>query len=203
MSQFCGKCDFYDSFVAIRSDGEDEKIIENLKGLELYVRGKDGRRHQVKSDTIKDITKYYPYLESVRYGNQDGYCVIILASDSFIDQEEREHLSYYVRDVEKYYNRCKRKKIPFVVDECVKEYSYWTTPELCRIIAERFEQFGKKADFSDLHLPMHEYYRKRWFEEMVRVGYTEHQAYDWVYKGLFDPPEVIKKRLGRPLKDEN
>lgn len=202
MSQFCGKCDFYDGFVAIRSDGEDDKIIENLKGLELYVRGRDDRAHLVKSDTIKDIAKYYPYLEAIMYGNQDGKCVVILASDSFIDQEEREHLGWYIRDVKKYYDKCKRKKIQFDVEECVNNIGYWSDKELLREIATRFKDNGNKAEFDDVHLPMHEHYRKQWFEELVRVGYTEHQAYNWVYKGFFDSPEAIQKRLGRPIKDE-
>ena len=197
MSQFCGKCDFYDSFVAIGGDDE-EKVIENLKKLRLYVYGKDGRDHLVKSDTIKDIAKYYPYLESVAaYNKETGYN-IHLRSDSFIDQEEREHIGWYVRDVLKYWRKCKRNKKPFIVDECIKSL-HWMNDDILRTVAERVAKDGDKAEFDDIHNSLHEYYRRRWFEELVRLGYTEFEAYNWCFKGLFDDDKTVMKRLGRPL----
>lgn len=198
MSQFCGKCDFYDSFVMIGSDGKHGKLEENLKRLKLYVYGKDGRDHRVKSDTIKDIAKYYPYLEGVMsYSKETGYN-IHLQSDSFIDQEEREHIGWYVRDVLKYWRKCKREKKPFVVDECIKSL-HWMNDDILRTVAERVAKDGGKAEFDDIHDSLHEYYRREWFEELVRVGYTEFEAYNWCFKGLFDDVETIIKRLGRPL----
>lgn len=198
MSQFCGKCDFYDSFVMIGSDGKHGKLEENLKRLKLYVYGKDGRDHRVKSDTIKDIAKYYPYLESVAcYSKESGYN-IHLQSDSFIDQEEREHIGWYVRDVLKYWRKCKRNKKPFRVDECI-ESLHWMSDDVLRTVAERVAKDGGKAEFDDIHDSLHEYYRREWFEELVRVGYTEFEAYNWCFKGLFDDEETVIKRLGRPL----
>ena len=200
MSRFCGKCDFYDCFCMIAGDGDETKIMANLPKLKLYVYGKDGRAHLIKTETIKDITKYYPYLEAVGCGEKDGSRVIYLASDSFIDQEEREHLGYYIKDVYKYYNKCKRTKTKFTADECVGVVgSWWTNTELIYKIADRVEKDGKKAEFDDLHLPMWEHYRRDWFEEMVRVGYSEVEAYNWCFKGLFDSEETTIKRLGRPL----
>lgn len=201
MSQFCGKCDFYDGFVAISGDGDEKKVVENLKKLKLYVYGKDGRDHRVKSDTIKDIAKYYPYLESIAaYSGETGYN-IHLSSDSFIDQEEREHIEWYARDVLKYWRKCKREKKPFVVDECIK-LLHWMNDDILRAIAERVAKDGNKANFDDIHDSMHEYFRKRWFEELVRLGYTEFEAYNWCFKGLFDDEETVIKRLGRPLSYE-
>ena len=201
MSMFSGKCDFYDSFVAIRSDGDDKQIEENLKKLKLYIYGKDGRTHRLKSDTIKDIAKYYPYLESIMAGDKDGTSIVILSSDSFIDQEERQRLGYYIDDVKKYYKRCKRKKEEFTVDKCVAANgSYWCNTDLIHTIAKRFADHGLKAEFNDIHLPMQEHFRREWFEELVRVGYTEQEAYNWAFNGFLDPPEVEEKRLGRPVK---
>ena len=202
MSQFCGKCDFYDGFVDIGGDGDEEKVKENLKHLKLYVYGKDGRDHRVKSDTIKDIAKYYPYLEGVMsYSKETGYD-IRLSSDSFIDQEEREHIRWYVRDVLKYWRKCKRNKKPFVVDECI-ESLHWMNDNILRTVAERVAKDGDKAEFDDIHDSLPEYYRRRWFEELVRVGYTEFEAYNWCFKGLFDDEETVIKRLGRPLNIPN
>lgn len=201
MSQFCGKCDFYDGFVAIRCDDDEEKLKEELKKLRLYVRGKDGRSHLVKSDTIKDIAKYYPYLVGMSIGSKNGENVMYLSSSSFIDQEEREHLSWYINDVMKYWRKCKRTKIPFTAEECLKKFHYLYTDALS-IIIDRIVKDGDKAEFDDIHLPLHEYYRQRWFEELVRVGWTEREAYDWAFNSWFERPDRIKERLGRTLKDE-
>lgn len=199
MSQFCGKCDFYDGFVEIRCGGDEEKIKEELKKLKLYVRGKDGRDHLVKSDTIKDIAKYYPYLEAIACSSDDGFTVI-LSSDSFIDQEEKEYLDWKIIDVLKWWRKCKRNKKPFNVDECVEKLSWMNTDQL-RIIAERVAKDGEKAEFDDLHDPMHEHCRKRWYEELRRIGYTQIEAYNWVYKGLFTSKKEMEERLGEPIEE--
>ena len=91
MSIFSGKCDFYDHFCMIGNDGDEEKIKEKLKSLTLYVYGKDGRHHLVKSDTIKDIAKYYPYLVSTGCCSKEHGEYINLSADCYIDREEREH----------------------------------------------------------------------------------------------------------------
>ena len=200
MSKFCGKCDFYDGFVAIRCDGDEEKVAEELKKLRLYVRGKDGREHRVKSDTIKDIAKYYPYLEAIMHGTEEGMTVI-LSSDSFIDIEEKEHRQYKINDVLKYWKKCKREKKTFVEEECLEKL-WWTKDDSLKEIVHRIAEKGNKAEFDDIHMPMWEYNRRRWFEEMVNVGYSENEAYAWCFKGLFDNEETVIKRLGRPLNYE-
>lgn len=200
MSMFSGKCDFYDGFVAINCDGDEETVEKNLKDLDLYVYGRDMRKHKVESNTIKDIAKYYPYLEVIATYSRDNGQTIILSSDSFIDQEEREHLQWYIDDVMKYWRKCKRDKKPFNVDECVEKL-HWMNTDIIKTIAERVAKDGVKAEFEDIHLPLHEYFRRRWFDELVRIGYTERQAYDWCFKGFFTDNEIITKRLGRPLNE--
>lgn len=201
MSQFSGKCDFYDIFIDIHSDDDNKKTEENLKKLRLYVGGKDGRSHLVKSDTIKDIAKYYPYLVCMLISDKNGENVMYLSSSSFIDQEERERLSWYVNDVMKYWRKCKRTKIPFIAEECLKKFHYLHA-DVLSIIIDRVAKDGDKAEFDDIHLPFHEYYRQRWFEELVKVGWTEREAYDWAFNAFFESADKIEKRLGRKLKDE-
>lgn len=199
MSMFSGKCDFYDSFCMIGGDGDEEKINEQLKKLNLFVHGKDGRDHRVKTETIKDIAKYYPYLEAIGiYDGETGYR-IFLSSDSFIDQEEREHRNYMIEDVQKYWRKCKRKKEKFDPDKCAEEL-WWDDKETLKEIATRITQDGNNAEFDDMHFPLWEHYRRRWFEELVRLGYTEYEAYNWCFKGLFDSEEIQIKRLGRAVK---
>lgn len=199
MSVFSGKCDFYDGFVMIRCDNDEEKIKEELKKLKLYVHGKDGRNHRVKSDTIKDIAKYYPYLESIVCGLKDGGVTIILSSDSFIDLEEQEMRNYKIEDVKKYWRKCKREKKSFDKEEYLNS-TWYTNKEDLAIIFDRIAKDGNKAEFDDIHFPLWEHNRRRWFEALVELGYDEFEAYNWCFKGFFDPPETIIKRLGRELK---
>lgn len=200
MSRFCGKCDFYDGFVAIRCDGDEEKVTKELKNLKLYVHGRDGRNHRVKSDTIKDIAKYYPYLEAVMHGNKEGMTVI-LSSDSFIDEEERELLQYRVDYALKYWRKCKRNKVPFSEEECLRQY-WGTNDEAEKEIVRRIAKDGDKVTLDGIHSPLSEHFRREWFEELVKVGYTELEAYNWCFKGIFDDEQTVIKRLGRPLNYE-
>jgi hypothetical protein len=189
MSVFSGKCDFYDIFV---NDLDDNKIEEKLKNTSLLVMGKDGRGHTIKADTIKDIAAYYPYTEIFGVHSNNNYD-ITLSSDSFIDKEEAERIQWRVDSVLKYWRKCKRKKIKFDEKKCLDEIS-WDDDAVKEII-HRIAENGDKAEFKDIHLPMHEYYRKLWYEEMVKVGYTEFQAFCWVYKEILPTAEDMEKRL--------
>ena len=72
---------------------------------------------------------------------------------------------------------------------------WFSYKSLDKTIIERIIKDGNKAEFDDLHTELHEYYRKKWYEEMIRLGYTEREAFDWVYKGFFTSKEYMKKRL--------
>ena len=188
MSMFSGKCDFYDIFV---EGNNEEQLKERLKQLKLYVIGKDGRNHRVKSDTIQDIAKYYPYLEVCSFSNSDGYRVITLSSDSFIDKEESEHKQWYINDVFKYQRKCKRNKQPFTANGFFKEYSWRVKSTALVEIVNRIVDKGDKAKFDDIHMSIWEDFRKRWYEELIRLGYSEYEAYNWCFKDIFN----VGKRL--------
>ena len=200
MSVFSGKCDFYDSFCMIDGDGDVDKVIEKLKETTIYVLTQDGRHHKIKSDTIKDIAKYYPYLVAISYGSKNDGSVYILASRPYIDRQEDESKEWRAEEIFRYWRKCKRNKIPFVAEECLKEM-FCNNDETLKEMVERVVEYGDKADFSDIHTWMGEYDRRTWFDELVNVGYTEREAYNWAFNALFDKPEVIEKRLGRMIKE--
>lgn len=201
MSRFSGKCDFYDGFVAIGCDGDEEKVKEKIKRLKLYVQGRDGREHLVKTETIKDIAKYYPYLEAIMTGDSEGNTTIILGCDSFIDQEERDRLNFNLDYMLKCWRRCKRKKIPpeKIKDEVANTLHMFGKDEVLLELLDRVEKDGEKASIDGLHLPFHEYFRKEWFKELVSLGYTEYEAFRWVYKAFFFSEEEMNKRLNTEL----
>lgn len=193
MSVFSGKCDVYDHFAM--GDNPEEEI----KNTNIYIWGNDNRRHLLRVDTIKDLAKYYPYL--IACGTwADGKGIIELSSRSFIDREEEEHISWQIKDVLKYWRKCKRNKIPFDEEECYRTVNYWRDNDAAlKEIISRVAKDGDKATFKGIHKPMWEHYRKAWFEELVSLGYGEFEAFCWCFNEFFPKPEVVEKRLGRKL----
>ena len=204
MSQFSGKCDFYDSVVMIHCDDDPTKLEDFLAGTSIYIRGKDGREHKVEVRNEKEACLYYPYLTVVAaFSRNENKNTIILSSNSFIDQEEREHIGYYINDVRKYWNKCKRNKEEFTVEKCVEHFAMmWRNSELYTEIATRFLNNGNKAEFDDIHDNMHEYYRRKWFDEMVRLGWGEYKAFNWCFNEFYPGDDVIEQRLGRKIAEE-
>ena len=199
MSIFSGKCDFCDSVMIIYCDNDPEKLVEFLANAKIYIRGRDDREHLIDVKTEMDAVKYYPYLESI-FAYNDGKSTIVLSSDSFIDSEERQHLGYYIRDGLKYWRKCKRNKTPFILEECAKKMTWNDDPsDYILEIARRIEKDGDKAEFDGIHDYLHEHYRKRWFEEMIRVGWDVHKAFNWCFNEFYPRDDVIKLRLGEEL----
>ena len=205
MSVFSGKCDFYDSVVSIHCDGDPSKLEEFFANTEIRIMGRDGREHKLDIKTEKDAVKYYPYLKSVACFTKEKGNTILLASRPFIDYEEEQHMGWHIEDAKKYWRKCKRNK-----EECtVEKYfanSYWgdRSEYIDRPIMEELIKNGNKADFKSLNLhdELHEHFRRKWFAEMVRVGYTEIEAFNWCFDEFYPDDKVIIKRLGRPLKVE-
>ena len=115
---------------------------------------------------------YYPHIvSSAGFNNAERKSTVYLSSESWVDIEEREALEWRLKHLLTIYNRCKRKKIEFNVDEALKEilWGNWNE-EPYRELANRVKENGKKATIDDIHLKMHEYYRKELAEEMLRNG---------------------------------
>ena len=201
MSIFSGKCDFFDSFCMIAGEGNEDLIKKNLKKTTIYIIGDGNREHKIRCDTIKDIAMYYPYIPAISHGNKEFGYVYVLGSRPYIDRCEDESKQLRINPVMRYWRKCKRKKIPYTAEECIKDIA-WKNDEILIEVAKRVEKDGDKADFRDIHTWMCEYYRREWFKELVRVGYAERQAYDWAFDSIYDKPEVVKKRLGEELYKE-
>lgn len=194
MSQFSGKCDFYDH-LCIYCETEDD--FEKLLAIsEIKINSKDGREHLLRVKTIKDAVKYYPYLITLGCFSKEKHS-FVLSSSSFIDREEKEHLQYDIDAVFRYWRKCKRKKIKFDEDACFDKVSWgFRNEETLREIIHRVAENGNKAEFNDIHKPIWENMRKRWYEEMVKYGYSKFEAFCWCFNEFFPSEEVIKKRLG-------
>ena len=185
MSEFSGKCDFCDHVW----DKDDDYFARS----DFYVYTK-GREHKLEINNKHDAIKYYPFL--IGFGGfEKDRANIHISSDSFIDVEERERLKSNLAYVLRYWRRCKRKKVRFDKNEALKEVSFIAIQDYEREIVERVAKYGDKAVLDDIHIPMHEYYRKRWYEHMVENGYPEKEAFCWIYKVWYVSDEVMKMRL--------
>ena len=96
---------------------------------------------KIEYSSIKDLIPYYPHITAFSCGS-----VICLSRESFVDSEEREILEWRLKDLLRIYNRCKRKKIEFDVEESLKDmfWSDWNK-EPYRELANRVKEKGKKA----------------------------------------------------------
>ena len=191
MSRFSGKCDLYDTVEMIycKTDEEVQNFIDNA---EFYIY-ENNRRHRLRITSRKELALYYPFLLSTDV-HSDNKHIIVLANDSFIDIDEKERLECVFNRYLKQYIKCKRDKVEFNPDDCYKDF--YSSPQKYEIeIAQRIAKDGRRADIVDIHTYMHEYYRSSWYDELVNLGWSENEAYRWVYKALFFSEEERENRI--------
>lgn len=163
MSRYSGKSDWCDTLEMYNYTLEE--IQNNIK---IYVGNNPEPLHVEK---MSDLIVYYPYIISSAYYYNDieRKAVIRLSSESFVDREERECLEWRLKHLLRIYNRCKRKKTEFNVEEAVREVAWggWNA-KAYRELANRVKENGKKTTIDGIHLKMHEYYRQQLVEEMIK-----------------------------------
>lgn len=189
ISKFSGKCDYFDH-LWMGAETEEE-AFNKFNGTKLYicqplpedldweyafenkVNIPETYYKKVEYSSIKDLIPYYPHL--ISFAGVDNTnprnSVVCLSRESFVDSEERESLELRLKHLLKIYNRCKRKKVEFDVEEALKEvvWNGWNE-ESYRELANRVKENGKKASIDGIHLQMHEYYRQQLVNEMLKHG---------------------------------
>lgn len=166
MSKYSGKCDFYDNLCI--HEYTEEELKNNII---IYI---GNSKNPLKIDSYKSLIPYYPHIISVgSFDNEKRKSTIYLTSKSWVDIEEEESLNFYLSQILRVYNRCKRKKVPFDLDMARKElgYLYNDIKEVIDELIDRVNKYGKKANIDGLHLPFKEQcYRKILIDEMLRNG---------------------------------
>lgn len=180
MSSYSGKCDFADHLEIDASHSNLDKVDDiDFSKYNVYIYGKDDRHHKIQVKSYKDAVKYLPYIVGVGTFS-DGMSNIFLSSKDFITEEEEEYLDWKLKDIQKAVRKLKRNHTP-VTEENIKANLWFSDSDETSELIRRVIEYGNKADIEDIHLPSADYYRARWYEEMIRVGYTEHEADRWVY----------------------
>lgn len=184
----------------------DEELFEKFKGTKLYKHKPSDQQKELDSSTperlnetmrsnwdeihyesISDLVPYFPYLVSIAACDNidSNNSMVVLSSKSFVDIEEEDILSIYLKNLIKIYNRCKRKKIDFKVDDAVREVCWngWNKKAITEL-AERVKLYGKKASINGVHLDMYERYRKELVDEMLKYGlHPSEYGYERFEKG--------------------
>lgn len=167
MSKYSGKCDLYDSI----GDYSDEDIATKVK---IYYASSIVPL-DVKSQ--KDIMPFYPFVAGIMYGESDGTRVFHIGRRSYVDEQEEEFVESAKRSIERYYKKCKRKRVEFTVED------FHPYTDLERQMAEDVMRIGiKNVLMSDeYHTYMGDYYRKILYKDMIAAGWENVKALTWVF----------------------
>lgn len=97
--------------------------------------------------------------------------------------------------MKRYWRSCKRKKIPYDTEKATQVISFFGMPNgIEQEIAERVKKDGDKATIDGIHDYMHELYRNKLLEEMIRLGWDKRVAKYWIWKDwekAYEEEEVI------------
>ena len=174
MSCFCGKCDLWDS---VQIHGEDYF----LNDCKIYI----GRNIvPLKIESVKDLLPYAAYLVATACHSKEKGGVVRITTESYVDREEREILTWHFDDLKKIHRRCRRLKIPFNKEEALKECKWWVrdNEENFDLMFAAIEKDGQRAELpEDCHTYMGEYYRKELYDAMIEAGWREFETLEWVY----------------------
>lgn len=184
MSKFSGKCDMYDHI--FMSCENEQEAFEKFKGTKLYkwkpiedrieiedISDLSENWQRIEYNSIKDLVPYYPYVISMCccHKGDSNNSMVVLSSESFVDTEEREMISLYLKDMLRYYNKCKRKKIEFNKEEVLEKVcNFHHNEDLVKELIDRVAENGKKADIDGLKLKSKEFYREELKKEIDRWG---------------------------------
>jgi hypothetical protein len=141
MSRWSGKCDFCDDCVMIHNPQE---IIEKSK---IYL---GDARVMIKEE--KDLIPYYTHLIASASYNKEKGNVIHLSRDSFINSEEREHLSWKIQDIISTFRKAKKEKIDVTLDYVKSQKYYWGNGEDF-IWSALIDKMKNNMDLIKVHLP--------------------------------------------------
>lgn len=172
MSKYSGKCDFYDH---IEIHG-----VDTILASDIYI----GRNIiPLRFESEKDLIPYYPYLVAMAvYDKERNKPCIVLSNESFVDAEEEEGLTLALKYLLRYYNKCKRKHVPYDPNEAIQYIWGGHLNQPCyEVLAERVLQHGNKATIDGVHTSTHQYDRNLLYNEMINNGYHPFKAWDWVY----------------------
>ena len=100
----------------------------------------------------KDLIPYYTHLVASACYNKESGNTIHLSRDSFINSEEREFLSWKIRDIISMFRKAKKEKIEVTLDYVKSQKYYWGNGEDF-IWSALIDKIKNNMDLIKVHLP--------------------------------------------------
>lgn len=176
MSKYSGKYDLYDNFSM-----NNESIEEQLKKVNIYFF--DHPYAKLDINTEKDLSQFFCYIPCMSNNNN-----IYLPQDNYLNKREKEELEYSYNELVKLYNKCKRKHIDFEEEynKIKQDNWFWyngITDEEKDKIFNLVKISRGKADIEINYIPLstQDYWRKVWYEDLIKLGWEEQKAYMIAY----------------------
>lgn len=107
---------------------------------------------RVMIEEEKDLIPYYTHLVAMSSYNKEIGNVIHLSRDSFINSEEREFLSWKIRDVITTFRKAKKEKVEVTLDYLKAQKYYWGHSEDIIYLAI-IDKIKNNMDLIKVHLP--------------------------------------------------
>lgn len=141
MSMWTGKCDFADTCEMIHNPQEIvEKSTIYLGNARVFIK------------EPKDLIPYYTNLISMACYNKEDGDVIHLSQNSFIDREEREFISWKIRDVIYSFRKAKKAKVEFNYEYFAKN-NYMLDKRDLVVYKAIIDKVNNNTDIAKVHLP--------------------------------------------------
>ena len=100
----------------------------------------------------KDLIPYYTHLVASACYNKESGNTIHLSRDSFINSEEREFLSWKIRNIISMFRKAKKEKIEVTLDYVKSQKYYWGNGEDF-IWSALIDKVKNNTDLIKVHLP--------------------------------------------------
>lgn len=100
----------------------------------------------------KDLIPYYTHLVASACYNQESGNTIRLSRDSFINSEEREFLSWKIRDIISTFRKAKKEKVEVTLDYLKSQKYFWGNGEDF-IWSALIDKIKNNMDLIKVHLP--------------------------------------------------
>lgn len=177
-----------------------QEIIEKS---EIYL---GDARVMIKEE--KDLIPYYTHLVASASYNKECGNVIHLSKDSFINFEEKEHLSWKIQDLISTFRKAKKEKINVTLDYVKSQKYYWGEDFIWSALIDKIKnnmdlikvhlpkdyrecsyfisEWLIPNYFSDIHDSMHNRFREEFVKFAQENGYRTFEG-DKINEGIYHP----------------
>lgn len=177
MSKYTGKHDLYDHFSS--SDISIEKLLDNTN---IYFFDYPYTKLDIKTE--KDLAPFFCHVPSMITGNN-----IYLRQRNYLDTREEEQLEYTYKELIKLFNKCKRNHLDFEEEYNKIKQDKWIVFSSGMTDEEKYKIFNLvriskgKADIKLNNIPLSTMnnYRKVWYDDLLKLGWKESNAYLTAY----------------------